>query len=73
MAETKAAAPAKTPVGKATQQFLQSLHERNASVNTITAYRKDLSKFSEYAGDTHGKRSTTSSSAGFSRSFTKKD
>jgi len=52
MTETKASAPAKTPVGKATQQFLQSLHERNASVNTITAYRKDLSKFSEYASDT---------------------
>ncbi|HJX00072.1 MAG TPA: tyrosine-type recombinase/integrase [Terriglobales bacterium] len=52
MAESKAAAPAKSPVAKATQQFLQALHERNASVNTITAYRKDLAKFSEYADDT---------------------
>src|SRR5438270_1135190 len=51
MAETKAAAPAKSPVGKATQQFLQSLREKNASANTITAYRKDLAKFSTYAED----------------------
>src|SRR3954471_9275940 len=52
MADAKAAAPAKNPAAKATQQFLQSLLERNASANTITAYRKDLAKFSEYADDT---------------------
>jgi integrase/recombinase XerC len=52
MSESKAAAPAKSPVEKARQQFLQALHERNASVNTIAAYRKDLAKFSEYATDT---------------------
>ncbi len=38
-------------VENASLQFLQSLHERNASTNTITAYRKDLAKFSDYAGD----------------------
>jgi integrase/recombinase XerC len=38
-------------VEKASLQFLRSLHERNASANTITAYRKDLAKFSRYAGD----------------------
>jgi integrase/recombinase XerC len=32
-------------------QFLQALRERNASANTITAYRKDLAKFSAYAGE----------------------
>ena len=48
MAEKKNAPP-RGPVGKASQQFLQSLREKNASTNTITAYRKDLAKFSSYA------------------------
>jgi len=51
MPESKEATSPRSPVGKATQQFLQALHERNASENTITAYRKDLAKFCAYAGD----------------------
>src|SRR4051812_40519207 len=47
MADTKN--PPRGPVEKASSQFLQSLRERNASLNTITAYRKDLAKFSGYA------------------------
>jgi integrase/recombinase XerC len=43
--------PRRGPVEKSSLQFLQSLHERNASANTITAYRKDLAKFSAYAAD----------------------
>jgi integrase/recombinase XerC len=51
MPERKPMAPPKGAVEKAAQQFLQSLRERNASENTITAYRKDLAKFSLYVGD----------------------
>lgn len=40
------------PLGKATQQFLRSLHQRNAAANTIVAYTKDLTSFCEYIGDT---------------------
>jgi integrase/recombinase XerC len=43
--------PANTPVRKAIAQFLQSLRERNASVHTVAAYRKDLGKFAGHAGD----------------------
>src|SRR5437868_11180105 len=50
MAEKKTTAP-RGPVEKASLQFLQSLREKNASANTITAYRKDLAKFSAYAED----------------------
>jgi integrase/recombinase XerC len=49
MAEKKSSTP-RGPVEKASVQFLQSLREKNASGNTITAYRKDLAKFSGYAG-----------------------
>jgi len=48
MANKKNSAP-RGPVEKASLQFLQALRERNASANTITAYRKDLTKFSAYA------------------------
>jgi integrase/recombinase XerC len=34
--------------------FLRSLRERNASPNTLLAYRKDLAKFSGYIGATAG-------------------
>jgi integrase/recombinase XerC len=40
----------KTIVGKAVQQFLRSLRERNASVHTIKAYTGDLENFATYAG-----------------------
>jgi integrase/recombinase XerC len=43
--------PPRGPIEKASLQFLQSLREKNASANTVTAYRKDLSKFSVYSGD----------------------
>jgi integrase/recombinase XerC len=43
---------AKTQIEKSVQQFLQALREKNASANTIIAYRKDLAKFSDYAGST---------------------
>ena len=36
--------------GKGIEGFLRSLRERNASPNTVMAYRKDLSKFSSYIG-----------------------
>ena len=39
------------PLGKAIQQFLRSLHQRNAAANTIVAYTKDLTSFCEYIGD----------------------
>ena len=44
------AAPAKTAVGKAIEQFLRSLTERNASKHTIKAYAGDLESFSAYIG-----------------------
>ena len=50
MAEQKTTAP-RAPIEKAISQFLQSLRERNSSANTISAYRKDLAKFSAYAAD----------------------
>jgi integrase/recombinase XerC len=40
------------PLVKAIQQFLRSLHQRNAAANTILAYTKDLTNFWEYIGDT---------------------
>ncbi|MGZ4813995.1 MAG: tyrosine recombinase XerC [Terriglobales bacterium] len=40
------------PLGKPIQQFLRSLHQRNAAANTILAYTKDLTSFWEYIGDT---------------------
>src|SRR5581483_1775138 len=39
-------------LGKAVQQFLRALHQRNAAANTILAYTKDLTNFVEYIGDT---------------------
>ncbi len=39
------------PLGKAVQQFLRSLQQKNAAANTILAYRKDLISFCEYIGD----------------------
>src|SRR5437763_10860639 len=50
MAEKKPT-PSRGPAEKASLQFLQSLHERNASLNTITAYRNDLANFSDYSGE----------------------
>ena len=44
------AALAKTAVGKAIEQFLRSLTERNASKHTIKAYAGDLESFSAYIG-----------------------
>jgi integrase/recombinase XerC len=41
---------AKTPAQKATQQFLASLRQRNASAHTLKAYRGDLKTFSAYIG-----------------------
>src|ERR1700759_2240520 len=40
----------KTTVGKAVEDFLRHLHERNASPHTIKAYTGDLANFSAYAG-----------------------
>jgi integrase/recombinase XerC len=40
----------RTTVAKATQQFLHSLCERNASAHTIKAYTGDLANFSTYIG-----------------------
>ena len=39
-----------SPMQKAAIQFLQNLHERNASPNTILAYGKDLAEFVKYIG-----------------------
>ncbi len=41
---------AKTAVGKAVDDFLHHLCERNASAHTIKAYTGDLASFSAYAG-----------------------
>jgi len=41
---------ARTTVGKAIQQFLRSLRERNVSPLTIKAYSGDLANFSAYIG-----------------------
>jgi len=41
---------ARTPVGKAVDDFLRHLGEKNASVHTIKAYTGDLADFSSYAG-----------------------
>src|SRR5215471_4741620 len=46
----------KTQVGKAIQQFLRSLRERNASAHTIKAYTGDLEIFSAYMGSRSGKQ-----------------
>jgi len=46
-------------IARAIELFLGSLRQRNASPNTVTAYRKDLSKFVAYAEQT----STTSLAA----------
>src|SRR5258708_24426391 len=40
----------RTTVGKAVQQFLRSLRERNVSPHTIKAYTGDLESFSAYVG-----------------------
>ncbi len=39
------------PIEKAIAQFLRTLEQRNASIHTITAYRKDLANFAAYAGE----------------------
>ena len=41
---------ARTTVGKAIQQFLRSLRERNVSPHTIKAYSGDLANFCSYIG-----------------------
>jgi len=41
---------AHTPVGKAVDDFLRHLREKNASVHTIKAYTGDLANFSAYTG-----------------------
>jgi len=41
---------AHTPVGKAVDDFLRHLREKNASVHTIKAYTGDLANFSSYTG-----------------------
>jgi len=40
----------RTTVGKAVEQFLRSLQQRNASAHTIRAYRRDLGNFAAYVG-----------------------
>jgi integrase/recombinase XerC len=40
----------RTVVGKAVEQFLRSLRERNASPHTLKAYAGDLENFAGYAG-----------------------
>ena len=40
----------KSAVERVTEDFLASLRQRNASSNTLLAYRKDLAKFTAYAG-----------------------
>src|SRR6516164_5941446 len=40
----------RTPVEKATDQFLRALRERNASAHTIKAYAGDLESFANYIG-----------------------
>ena len=42
--------PTRTVVEKATDQFLLTLRQRNASAHTIKAYAGDLENFSEYVG-----------------------
>lgn len=37
-------------VRRAVEDFLSSLRQRNASANTVLAYRKDLAKFTAYGG-----------------------
>jgi integrase/recombinase XerC len=46
----------KTQVGKAIQQFLRSLRERNASAHTIKAYTGDLETFAAYIGSRNWKQ-----------------
>src|SRR5205807_551594 len=36
-------------IARAVELFLAALRQRNASANTVTAYRKDLGKFAAYA------------------------
>jgi integrase/recombinase XerC len=39
------------PLLREVEQFLRALAGRNASAHTITAYRKDLERFADWAGD----------------------
>src|SRR5438874_4501335 len=41
----------KTSINTVVKQFLRHLEARNASLHTITAYRKDLRAFSGYLGE----------------------
>jgi integrase/recombinase XerC len=45
-----AAKSSRTPVEKATDKFLHSLRQRNASIHTIKAYTGDLGNFAVYVG-----------------------
>jgi len=47
----------RTPVERATDDFLRHLRERNASAHTIKAYTADLDTFAAYIGPTIGSRS----------------
>jgi len=40
-----------TSIERQIARFLRALEERNASRNTVVAYRKDLAKFAAFAGD----------------------
>lgn len=46
----KPVASSQKPVAGAVEDFLASLRQRNASANTVLAYRKDLAKFTAFAG-----------------------
>jgi integrase/recombinase XerC len=48
---------AASDVQKAAERYLAALRQRNASSNTLTAYRKDLAKFTDYAA--HNRASLT--------------
>ena len=50
MLKAKTMPDRKTIVGKAVDEFLRSLRERNASVHTVKAYTGDLQNFAQYVG-----------------------